>query len=200
MTRSSAALATAALLLAGCVGVTINVTFPQEKIDSAASGIEDLVRTPPPEDAAPAPPKTVPRKDSRLEGRRIRWAALFGPAPAEAQAVPELKTRTPEVMAVIESRRARWGALSAALGQGCVGESNRGLVEPRPGPGCPTDIPALTEAENRDRMVLYRTLVEQNSMPAGDIARVQASFARANRERVPPGAWVQDEGGRWSRK
>src|SRR3989304_1133404 len=35
------------------------------------------------------------------------WPALVVPAPAEAQ-VPDLKVRTPEVMASIESRRARF--------------------------------------------------------------------------------------------
>jgi uncharacterized protein YdbL (DUF1318 family) len=56
------------------------------------------------------------------------------------------------------------------------------------------------EAENRDRQVLYRTIVEQNNMPPGDLARVQRGFARANHERAPAGAWVQDEGGRWLQK
>ena len=44
----------AGLLLGGCVAVTVNVNFPQDTIDKAASSIEDEVRTPssPP---APAP-------------------------------------------------------------------------------------------------------------------------------------------------
>jgi len=48
--------------------------------------------------------------------------------------------------------------------------------------------------------VLYRTLVEQNQMPPGDIARVQAAFAKAHRDKASPGAWVQDDAGQWSRK
>ena len=61
-------------------------------------------------------------------------------------------------------------------------------------------IAVLTADENRDRMQLYRTLLEQNRMRPADLVRVQAGFARANREQAPSGAWVQDDAGRWSRK
>lgn len=189
-----AAVTTAVLTMAGgCVAVTINVTFPQEKIDDAASSIEDLVRTPkqPPPDA----PKSAVPGPARA---RLGWSVL-GPGVAEAQ-TPELKTRTPEVMAAIESRRARVGEISDALARGCLGENNQGLLEPRPGTNCPPTLSALVSAENRDRMFIYRTLVEQNNMPPADFARVQAAFAKAHRERAPAGAWVQDESGQWSRK
>jgi hypothetical protein len=172
--------------LAGCVAVTINVTFPQEQIDSAASNIEELVRTPAAPPAAPATPG---------QGERARLT----PAAANARE-PELKTRTPEIMKVIESRRARYSRVAAALATGCLGENNRGLLEPRPGTQCPPDIAVLTADENRDRMQLYRTLLEQNRMRPADLVRVQAGFARANREQAPSGAWVQDDAGRWSRK
>jgi uncharacterized protein YdbL (DUF1318 family) len=187
---------------AGCVAVTINVTFPQEEIDNAASSIEELVRTPP---TAPAPSPPPGKRDgagpgapggARVAGTAWAWLA---PAAAEAQ-VPDLKTRTPEVNAVIESRRARFARIGAAVAAGCLGENNQGLLEPRPGSGCPPDAATLAADENRDRMVLYRTLVEQNNMPSGDLARVQAAFARAHRERAPAGAWVQNEAGEWSRK
>jgi uncharacterized protein YdbL (DUF1318 family) len=183
-----------ALLLAGCVAVTINVSFPQEKIEGAAENIEDLVRTPkePPADGAPGKRGMTPRPST--------WLGWLGPRSAEAQAPPELKTRTPEVLAVIESRRTRFPELNGAETRGCIGENNQGLVEPRSGAGCPANVGALVSAENRDRMVLYRTLVEQNNMPPADIARVQAAFGKINREKAAPGTWVQQETGEWTRK
>ncbi len=149
--------------------------------------------------AAAAPPTPPAKRDgagpdapgARIVGTAWTWLA---PAVAEAQ-VPELKTRTPEINAVIESRRARYARVAAAVDAGCLGENNQGLLEPRPGSGCPPDAATLAADENRDRLVLYRTLVAQNKMPPGDLARVQAGFARANRERAPAGAWVQDEAG-----
>jgi uncharacterized protein YdbL (DUF1318 family) len=196
------------LALAGCVALTVNVTFPQEKIDSAASSIEDLVRepNPPPADGPkPAPRSDVPRAPGAIDGSTgavhvvARWPTWLGPARAEAQ-VPDLKTRTPQVMAVIESRRTRYPEVRAAMAKGCVGENNQGLLEARPAQGCPPNVGALVEAENRDRMVLYRTIVEQNNMPPGDLTRVQSGFARAHRDRAPAGAWVQEEGGKWLQK
>jgi len=186
-----------ALLLAGCLAVTVNVHFPQEKIDSAASSIEDLVRAP---KQAPtdAPTGTPPRSEGVLPVL-ANVTAWLQPAPAEAQ-VPDLKTRTPEIMAVIQSRASRYPQLAAEMGKGCIGENNQGLVEPRPGTNCSPNVGALVSAENADRMKLYQTLVQQNSMPPGDIARVQAAFAKQNRERAEPGTWIQDEGEQWRRK
>jgi uncharacterized protein YdbL (DUF1318 family) len=192
----------ASLLLAGCVAVTINVSFPQEKLDSAAANIEDLVRSPapPPPPAAPPAPPAPGRTGARPAGGVAVLAAWLAPAPAEAQEVPELRTRTPEVMASIESRRARYPQLAAAMARGCVGENRQGLVEARPGTGCGADVAALVAAENRDRMLLYRTLVEQNHMPPADLGRVQAAFAKSHRQHAPAGAWVQGDDGQWSRK
>lgn len=178
--------------LSGCLAVTVNVTFPQEKIEGAASSIEELVR------GVPSVPKTPPPPRSQGVPPTRAWWAL-GPAVAEAQ-VPEIKTLTPEVRALVESRRARYAELAAAMASGCLGENNQGLVEPRPGAGCAPNVGALAAAENGDRMKLYRTLVTQNNMPPGDLARVQAAFAKTNRASAPSGTWVQDDSGAWSRK
>lgn len=189
-------LATAVTLLvvAGCVPVTVNVYFPQEKIDSAAGNIEDLVRGG--TEGKPAPP---PVKKDDKQG----W--FWAPSAAEAQVtvqvprVPELKTRTPEVMASIESRRQRFPQVQQWKTRGCIGENAQGLVEARPGQGCGPEVGGLIAAENRDRMTLYRTLLQQNNMPPEDLPKVQAGFAKANRERAQGGEWIQTETG-WVRK
>ena len=192
------ALAVTLLVASGCVPVTVNVYFPQEKIDAAADSIEDLVRV----EKGGKPTTPPPAKKDDKEGRvpaSEPWLALLMPAPAEAQ-VPNLKIRTPEVMASIESRRARFPQIQEWKGRGCVGENAQGLVEPRPGQGCGPEVGALIDAENRDRMTLYRTLLQQNNMPASELANVQAAFAKANRERAQPGEWIQAESGQWARK
>lgn len=194
------AIVVAGLLLGGCVAVTVNVNFPQETIDSAASAIEDQVRKP--SSAAPAP-KSGERR-SALPGVHVARAWLgAGVAHAEevnVDAGRKIRTRTPEVQALVDARRARYTQLSPLMARGCVGERADGAVELRPGTGCPAETGALLAAENRDRTALFRTIVEQNHMPAGDLARVQAGFARRNRERAPAGTWVQDEAGRWQRE
>ena len=190
-----------ALLLAGCVAVTINVSFPQEKLESAASSIEDLVGSGGPPKSPPSksePPK--PEKQGMRPEPGSSWAVWLQPAAAEAQ-VPDLKTRTPEVMASIESRRKRLPEVEDAAAKLCLGQNNHGLVEARPGGrSCPSALGQLVAAENGDRMFLYKALVEQNNMPPGDITRVQAAFAKVHREKAAPGMWIQLESGQWTKK
>lgn len=187
-----------ACLLAACVPVTVNINFPQEKLDGAAGRIEDMVRSPQGPKPATAPPKSP---GSRLD----QWRAALAPREAAAQGrsvdvVPEIRTQTPELMRHIASRRDRFGALQQAKARGCVGETNQGLVEARPGQGCGGEVAGLVGAENADRQYIYDTLMQQNSIPARDAARVRAAFAKANRDRAQPGEWVQQESGQWVRK
>ncbi|MBI3031815.1 MAG: DUF1318 domain-containing protein [Candidatus Rokubacteria bacterium] len=192
------ALAVTLLAASGCVPVTVNVYFPQEKIDSAAGSIEDLVRVEKGEKPATPPPAKKDGKEGRVPASGP-WLALLAPAPAEAQ-IPDLKVRTPEVMASIESRRARFPQIQQWKGRGCIGENAQGLVEARPGQGCGAEAGALIDAENRDRMTLYRTLLQQNNMAPSELAKVQAGFAKANRERAQSGEWIQAQTGQWTRK
>ncbi len=198
-------LASAALLLGGCVAVTVNVNFPQDTIDGAASAIEDRVRTP-----APAgPPPRSGRLGPALRSSHARadsvvtqtWTSFVGPGVAHAEPVRrDIRTRTPEVQALVESRKSRYPRLAAAMVAGCVGERADGLVAARPASACPTDLEPLLAAENHDRTQLFSTIVDQNDMPASDLARVQSSFARRNRERAPAGTWIQADAGDWVRK
>ncbi|MFQ5827611.1 MAG: DUF1318 domain-containing protein [Candidatus Methylomirabilia bacterium] len=55
-------------------------------------------------------------------------------------------------------------------------------------------------AENRDRMTIYRILVEQNKMPPGELRRVQAAFAKIQRDKARAGEWIQTENGKWAKK
>ncbi|PYN11154.1 MAG: hypothetical protein DME06_12595, partial [Candidatus Rokuibacteriota bacterium] len=144
------------VLLHGCLSVTVNVAFPQEKLEGAAASIEDMVGSGPPAAPAPAAPARKPEGQAPAPARgRLVW---FQPAVVEAQEVPELRTRTPEVMAAIESRRKRRPELDAAARTGCLGENKDGLVDARPGQSCPPTLGQLVAAENADRMFLYKTL------------------------------------------
>lgn len=197
--RARSALAVGAALLAAssCVPVTIIVQFPQEKIEGAAANIEDLVRGE--QKGKPAPPPA--KKENKRGSRPVsgRWFASVTPRVAEAQ-VPDLKIRTPNVMASIESRRQRFPQVQEWKSKGCIGETAQGLVEARPGQGCGPEVGGLISAENRDRMTLYQILLQQNNMPPEDLARVQAAFAKINRQRARAGEWIQAETGQWTRK
>ena len=190
-------------LLTACVPVTVNITFPQEKIEGAAGSIEDMVRSPENPKPPAGAPKAAPKGPQGGLGDRL--LAALGPRPAAAQGrtvdvVPEIRVRTPELMKAIESRRARRPQLAELKARGCVGESNQGLVELRPGPGCPGDAAGLVGAENAERTFIIDTLMQQNSMPKEDAPRVRAAFAKIHRDRAHPGEWVQEPGGQWVKR
>jgi uncharacterized protein YdbL (DUF1318 family) len=181
------------------VPVTVNITFPQEKLEGAASRIEDMVRSPenPP---PPAQPKKSPQ-GSLADG----LLAALGPREAAAQSrtvdvVPEIRVQTPELMKAIGSRRGRIAQIDQLKAKGCLGETNRGLLEARPGQGCPGNLGQLIGGENADREFIYATLMQQNNIPASDAPRVHAAFAKANRDRAKPGEWIQQDSGQWVKK
>jgi uncharacterized protein YdbL (DUF1318 family) len=182
--RSShpAALATLAIALAACVPVTVNVTFPQEKLDSAARQIEEM-----PAQSA-STPSTTPS------------SAPSGNRSVDVGSTPRLNERAPEVVKATEWRRARRSDLREWKSRGCIGETNQGLVVARPGEGCGPEVAALIRAENADRQVIYNAFMKENNIPASDRARVGTAFARARQEHSRPNDWIQLESGQWARK
>jgi uncharacterized protein YdbL (DUF1318 family) len=187
---------------AACVPVTVNVTFPQQKLDDAASQIVDMSRRP---EGAPPPPAPAPSATPKPGSSLDRWLAPLGPREASAQGsrvdvAQAPKTDSEELRRLTESQNRRLGALQQWLARGCVGENNQGFVEPRPGQGCSGEVAALIGEENRDRQAIIETFMRQNKIAATDAGRVKASFAKAHRERAHGGQWIQTDRGEWVKK
>lgn len=190
-------------VLTACVPVTVNIHFSQEGLDSAAGRIEEMVRSP----ENPKPPAPPPGKpQSELKARRATpWLAAFAPREAAAQTTSvqvaqEPRVDSPEIQKAVASRSARLGALREGKARGCIGETNQGLVEARPGQGCGGEVSGLIGAENADRQVIISAFMRQNNIPASDTGRVRAAFAKANRDHAQPGEWVQQDNGQWVKK
>ena len=185
-----------------CVPVTVNITFPQEKLDDAASQIVNMSRQPGGAPPATEPaPGAAPKPGSSLE----RWLAPLGPREAAAEEPPRLiaqtpKTDTEELRRLTESQNRRLGALQQWAARGCIGENNQGLVEARPGQGCGGDVARLIGDENRDRQAIIDTFMRQNHLAATEQGRVKASFAKAYRDRAGAGQWIQTDRGDWAKK
>jgi uncharacterized protein YdbL (DUF1318 family) len=173
-----AALLGLAGLLAACVPVTVNISFPQDKLEGAARQIEEGQAAAPRPSSTPAP-----------SGRQTT-----------ASATPVSDLRSPEVVKARDSRRERRPALREWKNKGCVGEDNKGFAVARPGEGCGPEVADLIRAENADRQVIYDAFVKENKIPQSDMPRVQSAFARARHERSRPNDWVQLDDGQWIRK
>jgi uncharacterized protein YdbL (DUF1318 family) len=182
-TGAQAALAAMlASALAACVPVTVNITFPQEKLDAAARQIEEM-----PAQAASAPAPAPAPAPSPGRGRTV-------------DVTPRIDTRSPEVVKATEGRRQRRPAIREWKSRGCIGETNQGTVVARPGDGCGPEVAPLISAENADRKIIYDAFMKDNNIPATDTVRVQNAFAKARQERARANDWVQLENGQWVRK
>jgi uncharacterized protein YdbL (DUF1318 family) len=171
-----------AAMLAACVPVTVNVSFPQEKLDAAARQIEDKTAQPATTPAPAPPPAPTPSGTTSIE------------------ATPRLDTRSPEVVKATQSRRERRSVIREWKNRGCIGETNQGTVVARPGDGCGPDVASLIRSENGDRKVVYDAFMRENNIAAADTARVQNAFAKARQERSRANDWIQLDNGQWVRK
>ncbi len=88
---------------------------------------------------------------------------------------------------------------------GLIGENNEGGVTLI----APDRIPAnelafvknLLKEENEDRQVIMNRVVETNeTLSEKDLPRVYGMFAALNKDKAPPGEWVQEKNGKWVQK
>lgn len=107
----------------------------------------------------------------------------------------DIKTMTPEIQQALENRQNRYAELANLKGQGSVGENNRGYLESRDGSASST-----VAAENADRGVIYRAIVDQNGLGPSGLSKVEAVFAEVQNEKAKPGEPVQLPSGEWTRK
>jgi len=86
----------------------------------------------------------------------------------------DIREMTPEVKNALAGRQSRYAELQAAKNNGAIRENNEGLVSGNSG---------LVSAENNDRMVIYRTIAEQNNLGSAGLPQIQRAFAETIRER-----------------
>lgn len=106
----------------------------------------------------------------------------------------DLKEMTPEVTRALENRKARFNDLLQAKSEGLIGENNQGLLSALKGGS------SLVGAENQDRQVIYRAIVEQNGFGPQGLIQVQQVFAEEQRKRARPGDFIQEPSGEWRKK
>ncbi|MFA5361773.1 MAG: DUF1318 domain-containing protein [Candidatus Omnitrophota bacterium] len=82
-------------------------------------------------------------------------------------------------------RRDRLSALFALQGQGIAGETRSGLVEIRAADKADSRTQELVNAENADRMVIYRAVAVKNGI---SVEEVQKQYAKRTQQEAPPGA------------
>ena len=185
------------LLLSACV--TINIYFPAAAAEKAADRIIEEVWGPKEEGAEPTP---APQSRGMEEGGALLAALEWLIPPAQA-AAPDLNIDTPAIRALRASMRGRHARLADYYANGAVGLGRDGLLVTRDPGAVPlrerNSVKTLVAQENRDRNALYREIAKANGHPEWE-SQIRATFAQRWRHNARRGWWVQDAGGRWSKK
>lgn len=186
--------------------VTVNVTFPEAAVQQATDDyVQGLYREKERNRAQPSP---KPEADKRAATQPPRTAWLLVPLLlSEALAAGgELKitVNSPETLQIRDKQVARLDALQKAEAAGSIGESNMGLLTfdhaGNVASNVRTQLTPLMDAENSDRKDLYNEILSSNGYAPSRLIDLQKSFARSFQSRAASGTWIQDDGGKWSRK
>lgn len=109
----------------------------------------------------------------------------------------DYKTMTPDIEKALKNRQSRYYQLQSLKQEGVIGENNKGYVTNLKDSATAA---TLTEAENRDRRVLYEALAEQNKLGSNGLLEIQRAFAEVQHEKAGLGDMVQSSSGAWEKK
>jgi uncharacterized protein YdbL (DUF1318 family) len=124
--------------------------------------------------------------------------AGFAGQPGTSRAASyDIQELTPAVKSALDSRRERFEQVRAYKEKGVIGENNRGYVELL---SEDSDAKSLVEAENRDRRLIYKAIVEQNNLASSELEKVEQAFAQVQRDKAESGDKIQDPDGQWVTK
>ncbi|TAN07934.1 MAG: DUF1318 domain-containing protein [Rhodanobacteraceae bacterium] len=206
MRKSMFALATALLLLAGCV--TINVYFPAAAAQKAADQVIGNIMGPDTGSANPAPASSAPPASSSNPTSQHQPLAMLLDAviPAASAAEPQmdLDIKTPQIQAIEARMRDRFHSIMQGLLQsGAVGFTHNGDVAFHDAAKIPlaqrAQATQAVAAENSDRAELYKQIASANGHPEW-AQRMREAFARQWISRARAGWWYQDASGNWKQK
>ncbi len=185
-----------ALTAGACV--TVNLYFPTAEVQKAADQIVEEVH----QGKQQQPPPSGGSSLIRSLGSALAW---IGPSDARAQdRRADLEVSTPAIRALKQQMKDRYPQLLPLFRAGALGETNMGTLEARDTQslslGDRASLKRLVEAENADRMELYREIARANNFPAEQVETIQKLFANSWRSQAQAGSWVQDDRGAWARK
>lgn len=210
-----------ALSASACV--TINIYFPAAAAEKIADKIvQDVYKaggkpkgaperqpaeqqpTAPAESGAPqhkTPPQSRLDSPEKLAQAVLMRTLTFISGTAEA-AEANINIDTPAVRQLRQSLEARAPQLKPLFDAGALGLTSNGLVTIKDAGKLPlaqrAQASSLVQAENADRMALYKAIAEANGHPEWE-KDIQQTFAASWIKNAEPGWWYQGPGG-WQRK
>jgi uncharacterized protein YdbL (DUF1318 family) len=187
-------LLTIAVIVGAVACVTVNIYFPAPEVRAAAEEIVEETWGDP--SATPAGRDVTPEDESLLP-------RLLGPTAAHAKEA-DINVSTAAIRALKASMKARAEQLKPYLRSGTVGIDREGLLAIRSFDAVPlrdqATIRRLIDAENRDRLTLYKEIAKANDFGNDRIGDIKRIFADEWRRAAEPGWSIQKPDGSWEKK
>jgi uncharacterized protein YdbL (DUF1318 family) len=180
-----------ASLAAACV--TVNIYFPAAQVEKTAEEIvKDVYQE---KDKKPAKPEG---------GTHLLQRLLAGLGPAEALAADATTVSNAAIRTLKNKIASRHGQLARFYSEGRIGINKGGMLVIRNIGGLGVKDAAtlrrLVAADNQDRSRLYQEVAKALKLPANQVPKIQAIFARQWRDQAQAKWWVQQDNGKWMRK
>ncbi len=153
------------------IKIEAHITIDIRQVKETVSSIEDMV-------SGKQPVKAAPDKNSK-------------------SLLVEYAYAQDEVQAAIESRKARYQTIKDYKRQGLIGENNKGYLTAF---SEDSTVKNLVEQENRDRIIIYKSIVEQKGYPKDAISQIEDVSAQEQRDRAEAGEKIQLKSGEWTTK
>ncbi len=153
------------------IKIEAHITIDIRQVKDTVSSIEDMV-------SGKQPVKAAPDKNSK-------------------SLLAEYAYAQDEVQSAIESRKARYQAIKDHKRQGLIGENNKGYLTAFSEDSA---VKNLVEQENRDRLIIYKSIVEQKGYPKDAISQIEEVSAQEQRDRAETGEKIQQPSGEWTVK
>ncbi len=186
-------LATVTLLLTACV--TVNIYFPAAEVQKAAEEIAKQVRG-----TAPPAEEQQPARDNQSKMDIFRNISPV----ATALAADELTVSNATIRQLKARMKQRYQKLAPFFRKGILGEKADGFLVIRNSNGLDlrtkTQVKRLVQAENSDRKALYAAVAQAMKIPASQITRIAAIFAKQWQNTAPKGTWLETQPGKWVKK
>ncbi|MBT8446841.1 MAG: YdbL family protein [Gammaproteobacteria bacterium] len=194
----------AAVCLALCACVTVNVYFPAAAAERAADRlIRDIYGEDAGDGAAPAGDEPEARRIDAVFPARLFAATLdYLIAPAAAQQ-PDIDVSTPAIQKLKSAMASRHRSLAPYYGSGAIGMTGQGTLDLRDAAKVPlkerNQVKRLVNDENADRARLYAEIASANGHPEWE-RDIRSIFSSRWVGNAPSGWWYQSGSGAWTQK
>lgn len=188
---------TVVMFLTACV--TINIYFPAAQAEEAAREmVQDILGT---EGA-----KAGEDKQSALERPllvQVGEGVLNFLIPPAHAAGPDFTVNTPEIRKLQAQMKQRMGSLKGYFASGAIGFTRDALVGSHDNKAVAlkerAKVKKLVNAENKDRMALYKAIAKANGHPEWE-KDVRKTYAKIWVDEAAKGWWYQNAQGKWQQK